>query len=453
MNFIIAIVIGGLVRDEKLDIRPILFYTVQMKKLHNDAGEIIRRSIEANLPGAAVRHALEGRQAAGDVSLLAIGKAAWTMAEAAYAQLGDRITRGLVITKYGHSQGPIADAEIIEAGHPVSDENTILGAEKAILMARALSEAARAGKNGELLFLVSGGGSALFEKPQDGISLDDIAGLNRQLLASGADIVEINTIRKRLSAVKGGRFAQLCAPARVFTVVLSDVLGDRLDSIASGPAAPDLTTADDARRIVEKYRLALNPAMAAALDTETPKTLDNVESVITGSVRTLCASAAEAARELGYAPLILCDDLDCEASEAGKTAAAIARRLARNDHADALQPPCAVIMGGETVVHLKDADGKGGRNQEIALTAAGGIAGLDNVLIFSLGSDGTDGPTDAAGGIVDGGTAAQLKAKGVNLARALAHNDSYNALAAVDGLIKTGPTGTNVNDITVILCA
>jgi hydroxypyruvate reductase len=364
------------------------------------------------------------------------------MAQAAQEALGDRINAGIVITKYGHAEKPLPRLEIIEAGHPLSDENTILGTDKGIALAQGL------GTGDELLFLISGGGSALFEKPLEGITLSDIVDINNQLLASGADIVEINMIRKRLSAVKAGRFAQLCAPAKVFTVVLSDVLGDRLDSIASGPAAPDLSTTEEVLQVVNKYKLKLNDRIQQYLLQETPKSLDNVESVITGSVRTLCQSAADAAQALGYTPHILCSDLSCEARDAGRFMAAMARQIGKG--AESFKPPCALIVGGETVVHLTG-KGKGGRNQELVLAAAEGIASLEDVLIFSVGSDGTDGPTDAAGGMVDGRTLQRLKERGLKIPDILDNNDAYHGLEAIDALIKTGPTGTNVNDIAVIL--
>jgi hydroxypyruvate reductase len=364
------------------------------------------------------------------------------MAQAAHEELGDRIEQGIVITKYEHSQGPIPGMEIIEAGHPLSDENTLLGTEKALALADSL------GAGDELLFLVSGGGSALFEKPLSGLSLAGLVELNSQLLASGADVVEINMIRKRLSAVKAGRFAQACAPARLYTVVLSDVLGDRLDSIASGPAAPDLSTAADALAVAQKYKLNLTKTVREYLARETPKSLDNVGTVITGSVRTLCAAAADAARELGYTAQILCTDMNGEAREAGLLMAALARQIGSGQYAPAR--PCALILGGETIVRLTG-KGKGGRNQEIALAAAEGIAGLENLAIFSVGSDGTDGPTDAAGGIVDGRTAGALGALGLSIREILDNNDAYNGLKATGGLLITGPTGTNVNDVSVIL--
>lgn len=263
-------------------------------------------------------------------------------------------------------------------------------------------------------------------------------------LACGADIVEINTIRKRLSAVKGGRFALACAPAAVYSVVLSDILGDPLDMIASGPACPDSSTCAQAAAIAEKYRLALSPAAAALLRQETPKTLPNVTTKITGSVRELCRAAADACRAEGYEPVLLTDCLCCEAREAGSLLGSIARTHAGQGRRRAF------IAGGETVVHLTG-HGLGGRNQELALAAAPALAGLRGCCVFSVGSDGTDGPTDAAGGYTDGEALAALTAAGLDVPRALADNDAYHALQAVGGLIMTGPTGTNVNDVAVVL--
>ena len=417
-----------------------------MEKLYQDAKILIDRVIKENMPQQAVRNALKNHTFSGNIYLVAIGKAAWTMAHSAWEELGSKIKKGIVVTKYDHSLGDIPGMEIIEAGHPLSDENTIAGTQKAVEMAQGL------GAGDELLFLISGGGSALFEQPLPGLTLDDIVGINSQLLACGADIVEINMIRKRLSGVKAGRFAQICAPAKVFTVVLSDVLGDRLDSIASGPAAPDMSTAEDAFAIVQKYNLKISDTIKEYLGKETPKSLDNVKAVITGSVRTLCESAAAIAAELGYTPHVLCSEMNCEAREAGRLISSIAKQIdagARDVYV--FKRPCAVILGGETVVSLKG-KGRGGRNQELALAATEGIAGLENLIVFSIGSDGTDGPTDAAGGIVDGSTIRRLKEKGLKLQDILDNNDSYTGLAAVDSLVKTGPTGTNVNDVAMILC-
>ena len=405
--------------------------------LYTDAQEIIRRAIAACLPDQAVHRALEGRPfPAGRIYLVAIGKAAWQMAGCAVPLLGDRLEAGVVVTKHGHSKGPIPKCTVFEGGHPVPDEDSFRGTQAAVDLVKDL------GPEDTVVFLISGGGSALFELPL--VPPEELAALTEELLASGADIVEMNTVRKRLSAVKGGRFAQLCAPARVFAVVLSDILGDPLDMIASGPAAPDGSTCAQAKAVAEKYHLHLSPLAASLLEQETPKTLDNVESVITGSVRELCAAAAGACRELGYEPHLLTDQLCCQAREAGSFLASIART-----HRDA-PGSTAFLAGGETVVHLTGR-GLGGRNQELALAAAEGIAGLDNVLIFSLGSDGTDGPTDAAGGIADGGTRDRLAAAGLSIHQVLADNDAYHALDRVDGLIRTGPTGTNVNDVAVVL--
>ncbi|MFY9154434.1 MAG: DUF4147 domain-containing protein, partial [Prolixibacteraceae bacterium] len=303
----------------------------------------------------------------------------------------------------------------------------------------------------QLIFLISGGGSALFEKPMDGVSLEDIIFITNHLLACGADIVEINTIRKHLSAVKGGRFAQQCGGAKIYSIVLSDVVGDHPDAIASGPAFPDSSTSADALRILEKYSIRIDSHLKKALESETPKFLDNCETVISGNVSELCRAAAESAEHLGYTPLILTTSVNSEAKEFGKFLASIAHEIKAGNTASYPQAPCAIITGGETVVHLTG-KGKGGRNQELALSAATGIEGLGNVLVFSVGSDGTDGPTDAAGGIVDGSSVSRMRAASVSPEASLENNDSYSALKSSGDLILTGPTGTNVNDLMVVLC-
>ena len=406
------------------------------ERLRRDADGIIRASLDAILPDAAVQKALHGYTfARGRIVLVAVGKAAWQMARAAADVLGARISEGVVITKYGHAMGDIPKLTCIEAAHPVPDENSFAGKQAALDLTAHLSA------DDTLLFLLSGGGSALFERPL--IPAEELTALTHALLASGADIVEMNTLRKRMSAVKGGRFAQHCAPAHVFSIVLSDILGDPLDMIASGPAYPDTSTAAQAHAVVKKYGLSLSPAATALLDRPLPAQLPNVETQITGSVRELCAAAAAAAAQRGYRPVVLTDMLDCEARDAGRFLAAIARTHAGDG-------PAAYIAGGETIVHLRG-KGLGGRNQELALAAAEAIAGLPNVAVFSVGSDGTDGPTDAAGGYVDGDTDAALRAQGKLIAAALAENDAYHALNDVGGLIVTGPTGTNVNDVSVVL--
>ena len=403
--------------------------------LRRDADAIIRSSLNAVLPDEAVRRALNAfAPRGGRVLLVAAGKAAWQMAHAAVEALG-RVDGGVVVTKYGHVKGEIPGVTCCEAGHPVPDENSFAATEKALALVQGLTA------EDTVLFLLSGGGSALFERPLlPGKELQDITS---QLLASGADIVEMNTIRKRLSAVKGGRFAPACAPAEVFSIVLSDILGDPLDMIASGPAVPDTSTCAQALAIAERSLLTGSEQAKTLLQQETPKALDNVTTRITGSVRELCTAAANACRELGYEPILLTDQLCCEAREAGSFLGSIVRT--HTGHGKKL----AYIAGGETVVHLTGR-GLGGRNQELALAAAPAIAGR-NAAVFSVGSDGTDGPTDAAGGYVDGETLAALAAKGWNVFDTLQHNDAYHALRAVEGLIMTGATGTNVNDVAVAL--
>ena len=404
--------------------------------LRKDADQIVRECISAVLPDEAVRRTLRNYSpGTGKTLLVAAGKAAWQMAKAAVDTLG-QVDGGVVITKYGHVMGEIPGVVCYEAGHPVPDENSFAATKKAL----ELVDNRSAGDT--VIFLLSGGGSALFELPL--ISGEELQDITRQLLASGADIVEMNTIRKRLSAVKGGRFALACAPAKVLSIVLSDILGDPLDMIASGPAYPDSSTCKQAKNIAAKYELKFSPDAEKLLDEETPKALQNVETHVNGSVRELCAAAAAAAQKLGYDPIILTDQLCCEAREAGSFLASILKSHFQSDRS------LAFIAGGETIVHLTG-HGLGGRNQELALAAAPGIADIPGAAVFSVGSDGTDGPTDAAGGYVDGETCAALAERGISVFDMLRDNDAYHALQAVSGLIVTGPTGTNVNDVAVAL--
>jgi len=403
--------------------------------LRNQADYIISAAISAVLPDHAVVRALEGVTFSGRIILVAAGKAAWQMAKAAHDYLGSRIDEGIVITKYAHVKAPIENLMCLEAGHPVPDENSFHAAQAALELVSGLTE------KDTVLFLLSGGGSALFESPL--VSAKELQDITRQLLACGADIVEMNTIRKRLSGVKGGRFAQRCAPAHVFSIVLSDILGDPLDMIASGPAYPDTTTCEQAVAIAKKYNLNLSEAAWELLVQETPKALTNVTTQITGSVRELCAAAAKKCEEMGYEPILLTDQLCCEARHAGSFLASIASTYKDTDK------PKAFLAGGETVVRLTG-KGKGGRNQELALAAAPGVAGL-NAAVFSVGSDGTDGPTDAAGGYVDGETMDSFAKLGVDVFDVLQNNDAFHALEKSGGLIYTGATGTNVNDVAVLL--
>ena len=402
--------------------------------LREDAKFIYESAIRESLPDTAVKKALSDFvYLSGKLLLVSIGKAAWQMANAAYGILGNRIDGGAVITKYAHSRGAIDNLEIFEAAHPVPDENGINATKRVLEITEGLSA------DDAVVFLVSGGGSALFEYVD--FPLEDLFSLTADMLGSGASIEEMNTVRKHLSEVKGGRFAEHIYPARVYSVVLSDIISSRLDMIASGPCAPDLSTVEDALGVVSKYSLRFTEKQKALIARETPKKLTNSVHIVSGSVGELCRAAKNAAISLGYETEIITDTLDIEARDAGEYIGSMAARLS----AETKRPTC-LIFGGETVVRLRG-NGKGGRNQELALTAARYIDGLDNVCVFSVGSDGTDGPTDAAGGYVDGKTFSMIE----GYEEYLENNDSYNALMLSDGLIFTGPTGTNVNDFAAIL--
>lgn len=398
---------------------------------------IVQKSIQAILPEESVKKAIKEipHQSAGNNVLISLGKAAWRMAKAALSS-GIKFDDGLVVTKYGHSRGELdQQIEIIEAGHPLPDENSLRAAEKAIEKVESLTDKDR------VFFLLSGGGSSLFEKPK--ISLGELENVYQQLLSCGANIVESNIIRKRLSLVKGGRFAELISPAQVYNIILSDVIGDEVDMIASGPTYPDSSTYTDAKNIVEKYDLKLSDKAHKILECETPDKLSNTKTIVSGSVDELCLAAKGACEELGYDATILTTCMTCFAKDAGSLMGSIA-------YTNRNRKNTAYIFGGETVVNITG-EGKGGRNQEIAISASEKISGLENVFIFSFGSDGTDGPTDAAGGYADGNTLNNLKNHNLSVDAILKENDSYNALKAIGGLIVTGPTGTNVNDVSVIL--
>jgi hydroxypyruvate reductase len=405
--------------------------------------EIALEAVRRMDPREGVLRALEGRRFPGEVVLLSLGKAGWTMAAAAREALGSAISRGLVVTKYGHSRGPLEGLEIIEAGHPLPDANSLRAGEKGLGLVENLSS------EDTVLLLVSGGGSALFELPWEGIALEDLESLTEQLLRGGADIREINTLRKRLSQVKGGRLAERAFPARVLSLLLSDVVGDAPDAIASGPGVPDVTTREEAREIGIRYNLSLSAEAGRALNRETPKELPHVAWQLIGGVSLLCQEAAEESRRRGFTPWILTTSLDCEAREAGAFFASLARTIRQGK--SSFTPPCALIAGGETVVHLRG-NGKGGRNQELALAGAFGLEGVPGAVLLSLGSDGTDGPTDAAGGLADWGTLERIRSQGTKSPRNyLEENDAYHALALAGDHIVTGPTGTNVNDLVLLL--
>lgn len=403
-------------------------------QLYKDILDIAMYAINRAKPDYAVKRALERLRFDGDIYLVAVGKAAWQMADAAMKCVPKPICQGIVLTKYGHIRGELPGVLCLEAGHPIPDRNSVEGTQKILQMTQRLKA------TDTVLFLLSGGGSALFESPL--ISLDALKEITERMLRAGMDIGQINTIRKRLSAVKGGRFAQWCLPAKVETIILSDVLGDKVDMIASGPTVADPSTCAQAMELAKKFGLLISPEVTVCLEAETPKQITNGHCSIIGSVRQLCSAAMERAGALGYETVFLTDDLSCEASRAGRE---IGNHLKRHA-ADGRK--IAYIAGGETVVHVKG-KGLGGRNQELALAAAIELAGVRNTSLLSIGSDGTDGPTDAAGGYVTGNTCAALKKQGLSAEAFLADNDTYHALEAVGGLIKTGPTGTNVNDLVI----
>ena len=408
--------------------------------IRRDAAEIFREALLEMLPDRAVKRSLANARLRDEIILIGIGKASWTMAKAATEVLDQRIVSGAIVTKYGHSEGSLPGIKIFEAGHPLPDSNTLKATEKILEITR------QAGKDQTILFLVSGGGSALFEKPAHGLPIKFLSDITSKLLLSGADISELNTVRKHLSSVKGGRFAVHCMPAAIFQITLSDVLGDRPDMIASGPAVPDPSTSGEALAVIKKYKIPLSPEIESALRSETPKSLDNVSFEIAGNVTGLCRAAKIAAEKRGYISEIVTDRLDGEAKLAGYMAA----ERALDELGKSAEAKRCLIWGGETTVKVKGS-GKGGRSQEVALAAAEKISGSGNIVILSAGSDGTDGPTDAAGGIVDGLTWGKIRSVSYDPVEMLENNDSYNALELAGALLKTGPTGTNVNDLVIAL--
>lgn len=380
-----------------------------MSTLREDCDYIVTHALSACMPDKLVISALQDfKRPKGRLILVAIGKAAFKMAEGAALSLSSEIDEGIVITKYGHSYKSSVNTDsmsrlrVYEAGHPLADENSVKATEEVLKMTENLTS------DDEVLFLISGGGSALFESPD--CSLKELQDTTERLLKSGADIYELNRVRSKLSKVKDGKFAEYCKPAHITALILSDVLGDKIDVIASGPAIGD-----------------------------------NVETKIIGNVELLCNETKKTCEELGYKAEVLTTSLTGYAVDAGAMLAAKAREeVSACDKCTSR----AFIYGGETTVVVKG-KGCGGRNTEIALSAALGIENLDNVAIFSIGSDGTDGPTDAAGGFVDSSTVKALSREVIR--KALEDNDSYNALKKVNSLIVTGPTNTNLNDVSVVL--
>ena len=388
------------------------------------------------------------------IHVVGAGKAVAPMARAVEDLLGNRISDGVIVVKDEHGL-PLKKIKVCEAGHPVPDKRGVKGTEE------ILSLVDKAGERDLIICLISGGGSALLIASVQEISLADKQHATKLLLACGATIHEFNTVRKHLSRVKGGRLAQMAYPATVTSFILSDVVGDDLDVIASGPTVPDSSTFQDAEKILKGYGIWEQLASdvrnhiekgSSGQIADTPKSDDTVlqqcSQVMVGNNLQALKAAGKAAEQLGYRLLILSSKVEGEAREVAKFYAAIAKEALASENP--LKPPICILAGGETTVTLQG-DGQGGRNQEFALAAALAIDGLDNIVILSGGTDGTDGPTDAAGAIADGTTAVRARKNGLNPKDFLQRNDSYNFFQKLDDLVMTGPTRTNVMDIYLLL--
>ena len=425
--------------------------------MHRDLKEILDTGIAAADPYDAVRRYLKVdgvRVGAGGESfeaervfVLAAGKAAGPMARAAEELLGGKLAGGILVTKDEHDAGP-ESLETFYASHPEPDGRGVEAARKAEELAESLEE-------GDLLLaLISGGASALLADPSPPVALEDLKRLTSDLLKSGADIEEINTVRKHISVLKGGGLVDLAHPAPTLALLLSDVVGDAPSSIASGLTTPDPTTLGDTRKVLKRYGIDPPETVTELLrqEKETPKPgdhlFDDAVTVVCGGGRHASQAAAERARDLGYEPLILSTLIDGDARNIAAMYAAMIREVLESGNP--LSPPCALISGGEATVVVRG-DGIGGPNQEFCLALAVELEGVGGWAAFAADTDGNDGPTDAAGGMVDGRTAKKMRGACIEPSEALANNDSRAALAAAGVLVVTGPTGTNVNDIRVAL--
>lgn len=388
------------------------------------------------------------------ILIVGAGKAVAPMAKALEDLLGKRVAKGVIVVKEGHGL-PLKQVKICEGGHPVPDEGGVRGTEE------ILSIAEEAGEKDLVICLISGGGSALLIAPPVGISLEDKQAATKLLLACGATIHELNTIRKHLSRSKGGRLAQAAYPATVISLILSDVVGDDLDVIGSGPTVPDSSTFQETEQILKRYEIwdqlavsirdHIQKGVRGEIE-DTPKSeavaFQRCSSVLVGTNLQAMLAAGNEAERLGYRSLILSTKVEGEAREVAKVHAAIAKEIVSSKNP--ISPPACVLFGGETTVTLQG-DGKGGRNQEYALASALALEGQDNVVVLSGGTDGTDGPTDAAGAIADGTTVARARQRGIDPGEYLRRNDSYNFFKQLDDLVITGPTRTNVMDIYMLL--
>ncbi len=435
--------------------------------------QMMAAAIEAVEPGAAVRRVLRCKgttllvgdqaydlEAIERVIGVAFGKAGAPMIMAAAGVLGDRFSQGIAVIKDGHrgdivATDALARVTILEAGHPLPDARGVVAAGQITELLAGVTE------RDLVLVLISGGGSALLTHPVAGVTLDDLQVLTRALLACGATINQINTLRKHLDSVKGGGLAHLAQHAQIAALILSDVIGDPFDVIASGPTVPDPTTFADAYAVLERYAIVERTPLSilehlrrglAGDSAETPKPGDplfkRVQNLLIGSNRQAAEAALAVAQAAGFATLLLTTSLQGEAREVGRLLASIAQEVIVSGNP--LQRPCCIIAGGETTVTLRGA-GRGGRNQELALSTVGQLAGLDGVLLVALATDGGDGPTDAAGAVVTGATNDRALAHGLDPAAFLAQNNAYVFFDALGDLLRPGPTQTNVNDLTFLI--
>ena len=436
--------------------------------LRRHALTILQASLEAADAGQAVRsvlavsrdHIRTGklrllRKEYDRIFLIAVGKAAVPMAQAIEETIGERLEEGLAVTKHGHAAQSLKKCRIIQAGHPIPDEAGFEASQEVEQLLRQLNA------RDLLIVAISGGASALLSAPAAGVTLAAKQKTTDLLLRAGADIGELNAVRKHLSRLKGGRLAQLAYPAAIVSLILSDVIGDPLDVIGSGPTAPDHSSFADALAVIGKFNLLNRIPQAIrrlledgkrGLVPETPKgndpLFDRVHNVVIGSNRLALQAAARTARKLGYRTLILASSMRAETRDVADAHAQILHEVTASRQP--IARPACLLSGGETTVTVRG-PGKGGRNQEFVLAAALPIAGLRNVLVLSAGTDGTDGPTDAAGAIATGRTVERALAKNLDPAKYLVSNNSYPFFEALGDLVKTGPTGTNVMDIHLLL--
>lgn len=449
-------------RNDKLSMADIL------AKMRKEATDIFDFSLKAVDPVAAVKNylSIEGNflSAGGNkfslepfenIYIIGFGKAAAAMARGVEEVLGNRLTSGIVNIKYGHLDKVSPKIKVNEAGHPVPDKAGIRGANEIINLVRQCTE------KDLVLCVISGGGSAIFPSPQDGITLAEKQETTKLLLGCGADITEINAIRKHISKVKGGQLARIVQPATLVTLILSDVIGDPLDSIASGPAAADESTFEDCFAVLEKYQLlgripaSVEQHLRNGVEHKIPDTpkigdpaFENTHNIIVGSNWQAVVAAKKKAESLGYNTFVLSTFIEGETKDVARVHAAIVKEILKSGNP--ISKPACIISGGETTVTIKGA-GLGGRNQEFVLAAAMDIQGLAEVVVLSAGTDGTDGPTDAAGAIADGKTIDCAQKMKMNALSYLQNNDSYHFFARLKDLIKTGPTNTNVMDLRILL--